>query len=97
MRSLWKGRYQPLNIFKQLVGKARQKVRIYARAFWLTAQLAGRSFSIYNGKSFTSLDVSPMHVGHRVGEFARTRAFFVPKVKKAKAKAKKKAKAKAKK
>lgn len=90
MRSIWKGIYQPLNSLKQLTVKSSEPLRLYARALFLTKVFVGQSLIVYNGRKFTALKPTELHLEHRVGEFARTRAFFIPKVKKKKAKAKKK-------
>lgn len=35
--------------------------------------MVGHTFLIYNGKSFTSLQVTTDHIGYRFGEFTSTR------------------------
>ena len=94
MRSAWKGLYQHIKLLKGLINEDVNDNKIYSRASWLNSELVGESYQVHNGKSFAEVTVSPLHTTHRLGEFARTRAFFVPKVKKKKQKAKPKAKKK---
>lgn len=90
MRSIWKGIYQPLNLVKHLLAKASRVFRIYKRTFSISSLFVGKFLYIYNGKKFIAVKPTPLHVGHLAGEFARTRAFFVPKQKKKKVKQKRK-------
>jgi ribosomal protein S19 len=72
MRSRWKGIYQPAKLIKYFINKTINKVQVYSRALSITANLVGKPLLIYNGRAFTDLKPSPLHVGYRVGEFART-------------------------
>ena len=38
-------------------------------------EFVGQTFSVHNGKVFTSVFVTENMVGHRLGEFAPTRTF----------------------
>ena len=48
-------------------------IRIWSRASMIIPQYVGYTFEIHNGKAFTKLTVSELHVFKRFGEFSQTR------------------------
>lgn len=97
MRSSWKGSYQHFSLLKLKLLNSEIIIDTYSRASIFDYYLNSGVFNVYNGKIFTKFTFTPEHLLHRLGEFARTRAFFIPKIKKKKAKAKKKTQSKKKK
>jgi ribosomal protein S19 len=92
MRSTWKGVFQPLKLLYKISQEVVDTIKIYNRSCFINSFLVGRDIAIYNGRRFILVNPTEMHKKHLVGEFARTRAFFVPKAKKKKTKAKAKKK-----
>lgn len=78
-RSLKKGPYIHPSITKRL---ARMKpgsstaIKTWARDSHVTPEMIGYTFSVHNGKAFTTVRVNEDMVGHRLGEFAPTRKFI---------------------
>lgn len=78
-RSGWKGPFMRKKIVK--------KKTVIERFSTLTPSLIGEVVWVHDGKSFAKLDVSKTGmVGHKAGEFVRTRSEFVFKKKKKKKK-----------
>jgi len=100
MRSAWKGLFQHSSLVKADLTEGSRTTGVFSRATWVTLNWVGSTFLVYNGKGWQEVVVTAAHTDHRLGEFARTRAFFIPKIKKKKSKSKskkqKKVKAKAK-
>lgn len=62
------------------IAKSKDKKRpleIWCRASVIPSEAVGYTFKIHNGKGFTSLEVTPDHIGFRFGEFAPTRRIGV--------------------
>ena len=53
----------------------RQSIKTCSRAWVVSAEMVGVTFSVHNGKDFISVLVEENMVGHRLGEFAPTRKF----------------------
>ena len=92
MRSNWKGIFQHFSLLKAKFYYPEYAVFSYSRASYLDSFVNQGVYYVYNGKLFSNFTMTPEHLSHRLGEFARTRAFFKPKIKKKKAKAKPKKK-----
>ena len=78
-RAKWKNPY--IKNFKQLQGGGNQ-ILILNRNFEITPSTVGKSFKIYNGKTFIKINVIDEMIGHKAGEFVPTRVKFVFKKKK---------------
>ena len=50
-----------------------EKIRLWSRASRISEELVGVTLEIYQGMQWIRLRVTPEMVGHRVGEFAKTR------------------------
>lgn len=48
-------------------------LRTHCRDMVILPEMVGLKFGVYNGKEFVRVEVRPEMVGHRLGEFARTR------------------------
>lgn len=55
----------------------KKKIRTHLRDMVITPRLVGMTISVYNGKSFQEVNILPQMIGHRLGEFALTRAKVV--------------------
>ena len=78
-RSLKKGPYIDPRVLKKVQdlkksGK-RQSIKTCSRAWVVSPEMVGVTFSVHNGKDFISVLVEENMVGHRLGEFAPTRKF----------------------
>lgn len=78
-RSLKKGPYVDAKLLKkveQMDASGKKKpIKTWARASMIAPEFVGHTFSVHNGKVFVSVFVTENMVGHRLGEFAPTRAF----------------------
>ena len=72
-RSLWKGPFCEV---------PEQQKKIWSRRSTILPQCIGKHLFVHNGKTFVSLRVHEDMVGHKFGEFARTRKKPVHKKKK---------------
>ncbi|MBU0678053.1 MAG: 30S ribosomal protein S19 [Verrucomicrobia bacterium] len=78
-RSIKKGPYVEPKLLKKVermneTGQARP-VKTWSRRSMIAPEFVGHTFSVHNGKVFVSVFVTENMVGHRLGEFAPTRAF----------------------
>lgn len=48
-------------------------IKTHARDMIVIPEMVGKKFGIYNGKEFSSVDITEEMLGHRLGEFALTR------------------------
>ena len=80
-RSLRKGHYVDEKLLsKVLKAKAsgdRKPIKTWARASAVSPEMVGMNFAVHNGKDFLAVFVDENMVGHKLGEFAPTRKFFV--------------------
>ncbi|HMB17314.1 MAG TPA: 30S ribosomal protein S19 [Candidatus Paceibacterota bacterium] len=77
-RSLKKGPYVDPNIIKKI---SRQKpedgvIKTWARDSEISPDMVGYTFGVYNGKDFVEVKVTEEMIGHRLGEFSKTRKFI---------------------
>lgn len=71
MRSLWKGPY-----ISQYIKQT------FKRSLVIPPEWINKEIKVHQGKSFLLLKISKRMVGHRLGEFVRTRIYPKHKVKK---------------
>jgi small subunit ribosomal protein S19 len=50
-------------------------IKTWARSSVITPEFVGHTVAVYNGKKFIPIFLAENMVGHRLGEFARTRFF----------------------
>jgi small subunit ribosomal protein S19 len=78
-RSTYKGPYvEPSlqeKVNKQKGSAKREAIKTYSRGSMILPEFVGLTFSVHNGKKFTSVFVTENMVGHRLGEFAPTKTF----------------------
>ncbi|HKL22766.1 MAG TPA: 30S ribosomal protein S19 [Tichowtungia sp.] len=78
-RSLKKGPYIDAKLLKKVeameASGRKQPIKTWARASMVAPEFVGHTFMVHNGKVFVSVFVTENMVGHRLGEFAPTRAF----------------------
>jgi small subunit ribosomal protein S19 len=78
-RSLKKGPYVDVKLIKkigQMDASGRKKpIKTWARSSMIAPEFVGHTFNVHNGKIFIPVFVTENMVGHRLGEFAATRAF----------------------
>ena len=78
-RSVWKGPYFDVTLFKK-VKKSKEEsskspIKTWSRRSTIIPDFVGVTISVYNGKSFIPVYVTEDMVGHKLGEFSRTRVF----------------------
>jgi ribosomal protein S19 len=84
-RSKWKGPFVNTKLFKDVNNKKSKKnVRTLFRHSEITPSFIGLVFEIYNGKSFSKIEIIEDMVGFKLGEFSPTRKKFSFKKKKKK-------------
>jgi small subunit ribosomal protein S19 len=80
-RSIKKGPFIDEHLAKKiaLMNESRQKqvVRTWSRRSTITPEMVGYTIGVHNGRKFIPVFVSENMVGHKLGEFAPTRTFFV--------------------
>ncbi|MDK2858147.1 MAG: small subunit ribosomal protein [Verrucomicrobiota bacterium] len=78
-RSLKKGPFVDAKLIKKIgqieVSGRKKPIKTWARASMIAPDFVGHNFLVHNGKVFVSVFVTENMVGHRLGEFAPTRAF----------------------
>ena len=78
-RSVWKGAYFDVTLFKK-VKKSKEEsskspIKTWSRRSTFIPDFVGVTISVYNGKSFIPVYVTEDMVGHKLGEFSPTRVF----------------------
>ena len=53
----------------------KRAIKTWSRRSMITPDFVGHTFNVHNGKIFANVFVTENMVGHRLGEFAPTRAF----------------------
>jgi small subunit ribosomal protein S19 len=78
-RSIKKGPFVDEKLMKRAdaMNRAGQKspIKTWSRRSMILPEFVGLTFSVHNGKTFTSVFVTENMVGHRLGEFSPTRIF----------------------
>jgi small subunit ribosomal protein S19 len=78
-RSLKKGPYVDEKLLKKVerMNRAgdRRPIKTWARSSMIAPDFVGHTMGIHNGKQHISVFITENMVGHRLGEFAPTRAF----------------------
>ncbi len=78
-RSVWKGPFVDGYLLKK-AEKVRSSgrnevIKTWSRRSMILPQFVGLTFGVYNGHKHVPVSVSEDMVGHKLGEFAPTRAF----------------------
>ena len=74
-RSLVKPPVVPKNIADAIM-KGRKMIRTRDRRAMVVPSFVGKTFHVYNGKSYVAVLITEYHLGFRLGDFAPTRKFF---------------------
>ena len=82
-RSKWKGLFVKPEKLKK--NEAPTQVKMY-RSSYILPSLLEQTFFVHNGKTYKSVTVSKEMLGHKFGEFVKTREIFEYKKKKKKKK-----------
>lgn len=78
-RSLKKGPFVDERLLKKLTRfqpGPRVAINTWSRAAVITPEMIGYTIGVHNGKTFTSVSITEEMVGHRLGEFSKTRIFI---------------------
>ncbi len=73
-RSKWKGPIINLQSIK--LSEKKSNFIVSKRNCRITPKFLNETFNIYNGKSFTEINISEEMIGHNLGEFVFTRKKF---------------------
>ncbi|MFA6495319.1 MAG: 30S ribosomal protein S19 [Candidatus Paceibacterota bacterium] len=76
-RSTKKGPYIDQSLLKKIaaVKPDNGPIKTWARGSEISPEMVGYTFAVHNGKDFISVRVSEEMVGHKLGEFSKTRKF----------------------
>lgn len=73
VRSLWKGPYFDLRLFKSIQADVHRKgVTTYARSSTIIPAFVGAKLFVHNGNSFVPLVIGEDMVGRKIGAFVST-------------------------
>lgn len=78
-RSLKKGPYIDPNVMKK-VKRAKESgdrspIKTWSRSCTITPEMVGLTFAVHRGNDFEEVYIEENMVGHKLGEFAKTRIF----------------------
>ena len=78
-RAIWKGPFVHPSLLKKIdklkISSNKKPIKTWSRNSTIIPDFVGHSFMIHNGKTFIPITISEEMVGHKLGEFAPTRAF----------------------
>jgi small subunit ribosomal protein S19 len=78
-RSIKKGPFVDAKLVKKVEqlnrSGSKRPIKTWSRRSMIIPDFIGHTFSVHNGKTFTSVFVTENMVGHRMGEFSATRVF----------------------
>ena len=79
-RSIRKGPYIDPHLLKKVEEanrtNSRKVIKTWSRRSTILPDMIGLTFAVHNGKKFIPVFVTENMVGHKLGEFSPTRAFF---------------------
>jgi small subunit ribosomal protein S19 len=80
-RSVKKGPFVDEHLMRKIaaLNESREKrvIRTWSRRSTVTPDMVGHTIGVHNGRKFIPVFVTENMVGHKLGEFAPTRTFFV--------------------
>lgn len=56
---------------------SKNQMKVFSRSSIILPCFVGRTFNIYNGSKFVKILISEEMVGHKIGEFCRTRSRYL--------------------
>lgn len=76
-RSTKKGPYIDQKLLKKVTATKPDNglIKTWARGSEIAPEMVGYTFAVHNGKDFISVRVTEEMVGHKLGEFSKTRKF----------------------
>ena len=78
-RSVRKGPFVDGHLLKKVekmnAGGKKLPIQTWSRRSMIIPDFVGHTFNVHNGKTFATVFVTENMVGHKLGEFAITRAF----------------------
>lgn len=78
-RSVKKGPYVSEKLYRKAMkaqeAGSRTAIKAWSRDCTIVPEFVGLTFDVHNGKTFLKVFVTEEMVGHKLGEFAPTRAF----------------------
>ena len=78
-RSIKKGPYVEKSLLEKVekmnASGRKQPIKTWSRRSMILPDFVGHTFAIHNGKQHVPIFITENMVGHRLGEFAPTRAF----------------------
>ena len=78
-RSTKKGFYVDEKLMKKVLKAVetgdKKPIKTWSRRSTITPEFVGLNFNVYNGRKFLPVYITENMVGHKLGEFAPTRAF----------------------
>ncbi|MCK4635488.1 MAG: 30S ribosomal protein S19 [Candidatus Moranbacteria bacterium] len=77
-RSLKKGPFIDERIIKKVQDKKPQDtgvIKTWSRSCTVVPEMIGFTFAVHNGKDFIEVFINEEKVGHKLGEFSKTRKF----------------------
>lgn len=78
-RSTKKGPFIDQKLLKkvqaQKEGGQKSAIKTWSRGSQIPPEFVNHTFAVHNGRTFINVFISELMVGHRLGEFAPTRAF----------------------
>lgn len=78
-RSIKKGPCVDEKLFRKVeklnIAKEKRVIKTWSRRSMILPEFVGHTLAVHNGKVFVNVFITENMVGHRLGEFAPTRAF----------------------
>ncbi len=78
-RSLKKGPFVDLHLLKKveaaMATSSKKPIKTWSRRSMIIPEMVGMTIAVHNGRQHMPVFVSEQMVGHKLGEFAVTRAF----------------------
>src|SRR5881397_4234151 len=80
-RSIKKGPFIDEHLAKKIIAmnesRQRQVVRTWSRRSTIIPEMVGHTIGVHNGRKFIPVFITENMVGHKLGEFAPTRTFYI--------------------
>lgn len=77
-RSLKKGPYIDERVMRKIKGKTPKDtgiIKTWSRSCTIVPEMIGFTFAVHNGKDFIEVFINEDKIGHKLGEFSKTRKF----------------------
>ncbi len=78
-RSVSKGPYVDRNLLRKVIEQKEtgddEPIKTWSRSCTIVPEFIGHTFLVYNGKKFVPVRATEEMIGHKLGEFSKTRTF----------------------